>query len=66
MAVASARTNEEETKLFKSYSALHGIFLSEAYKRGSLEKIGDEFDVAEMAEEVKKFNKNPKTHSLMN
>ena len=25
MAVVSVRTNEEETKLFKSYSSLHGI-----------------------------------------
>lgn len=64
MAVVSVRTNEEETKLFKSYSSLHGVSISEAYKRALLEKIEDEFDAAEMAEEVEKFNKNPKTHSL--
>ena len=30
MAVASDRTNKEETKLFKSYSSLQGISISEA------------------------------------
>ncbi len=64
MAVVSVRTNEEETKLFKSYAALHGISVSEAYKRALLEKIEDEFDAAEMIEEAEKFSKNPKTHSL--
>ena len=64
MAVVSVRTNEEETKLFKSYCALYGISISEAYKHSLLEKIEDELDAAEMAEEVEKFNKNPKTHSL--
>lgn len=64
MAVISVRTNEEETRLFKSYAALHGISMSEAYKKALLEKIEDEFDAAEMSEEVEKFNKNPKTHSI--
>lgn len=38
--------------------------MSEAYKRELLEKNEDEFDAAETAEEVDKFNKNPKAHSL--
>lgn len=64
MPVVSVRTNEEETKLFKSYSALHGISMSEAYKRALLEKIEDEFDAAEMITEIQRFEKNPKTYSL--
>ena len=64
MAVVSVRTNEEETKLFRSYATLHNISMSEAYKRALIEKIEDEFDIAEMTEEVEKFEKNPKTHSL--
>lgn len=64
MAVVSVRTNEEETKLFRSYATLHNVSMSEAYKRALIEKIEDEFDIAEMAEEVEKFEKNPKTHSL--
>ena len=64
MAVVSVRTNKEETKLFRSYSSLHGISLSEAQKRALLERIEDELDAAEMAEEKEKLNKNPKTHSL--
>ena len=64
MAVVSVRTNKEETKLFKSYSSLHGISISEAQERALLGRIEDEFDAAEMAEEEEKLNKNPKTHSL--
>ena len=64
MPVVSVRTNEKETKLFKSYSALHGISMSEAYKRALLEKIEDEFDAAEMITEIQRFDKNPKTYSL--
>ncbi len=64
MPVVSVRINEEEAKLFKSYAKLHGISLSEAYKRALLEKIEDEFDLEEMSKAIDEFNKNPKTHSL--
>ena len=53
MAVISVRTNNEENDLFKSYTALHGISLSEALKRALLEKIEDEFDI-EVADEAYK------------
>ena len=64
MPVVSVRINEEEEKLFKSYANLHGISLSEAYKRALLEKIEDEFDLIEMTEALEEFSKNPKTYSL--
>lgn len=47
----SMRLNTEEERLFKSYSKLHGISVSEALKRALIEKIEDEFDAA-VAEEA--------------
>ena len=48
MAVVSVRMNEEESRLFMSYAKLHGLSISEAYKRALLEKIEDEFDAADL------------------
>lgn len=64
MAVVSVRMNEEESKLFMSYAKLHGLSISEAYKRALLEKIEDEFDAADLIEAAARFEKEPKTHSL--
>lgn len=64
MAVVSVRTNEEETLLFKSYAKLHGISISEAYKRALMEKIEDEFDAQEMETALERYHKNPKTYSF--
>ena len=64
MAVVSVRMNEEESRLFMSYATLHGLSISEAYKRALLEKIEDEFDAADLIEAAARFEKEPKTHSL--
>ena len=64
MAVISVRMNEEESRLFMSYAKLHGLSISEAYKRALLEKIEDEFDAADLIEAAARFEKEPKTHSL--
>ena len=64
MTITLVKINKEDAKLFKRYCTSHGTYLSKAFKHALLEKIEDEFDAAEMAEEVEKFNKNPKTHSL--
>ena len=64
MAVVSVRMNEEESRLFMSYAKLHGLSISEAYKRALLEKIEDEFDAADLIEAASRFEKEPKTHSL--
>ncbi len=66
MPVTSVRTNDEETELFKSYAKIHGISLSEAYKQALLEKIEDEFDLADIDEAVKRFEKTPKPIRLRN
>ena len=64
MAVVSVRMNEEESRLFMSYAKLHGLSISEAYKRALLEKIEDEFDAADLIEAAARFEKEPETHSL--
>ena len=64
MAVVSVRMNEEESRLFMSYAKLHGLSISEAYKRALLEKIEDEFDAADLTEAAARFEEEPKTHSL--
>lgn len=64
MAVIFVRMNEEESRLFMSYAKLHGLSISEAYKRALLEKIEDEFDAADLIEAAARFEKEPKTHSL--
>ena len=64
MAVVSVRMNEEESRLFMSYAKLHGLSISEAYKRALLEKIEDEFDAADLIEAAARFEKEPKAHSL--
>lgn len=64
MAVVSGRMNEEESRLLMSYAKLHGLSISEAYKRALLEKIEDEFDAADLIEAAARFEKEPKTHSL--
>lgn len=57
----SIRLNAEEERLVKSYCTLHGISVSEAFKRTLIEAIEDEFDLAEAEEAIKKYEKNPVT-----
>ena len=64
MSVASVRLSDEENELFRSYCAIRGISISEAFKMALFEKIEDEFDVIDFEEAEKAFNKNPVTHSL--
>ena len=46
------------------YCQLHGISISEAFKRALMEKIEDEFDLAEFEVALKEFEENPVTHTL--
>ena len=57
----SIRLTKEEERLVKSYCALHGISISEAFKRSLLEKIEDEFDLADAEEAIRKYEENPVT-----
>ena len=58
MMAFSIHLNDEERKLADSYAALHGISLSEAFKKALFEKIEDEYDVA-IVEEV--YDENAKS-----
>ena len=57
----SVRFDAEEEKLVKSYCAIHGISMSDAIRRAILEKIEDEFDLAEAEEAIRKFEADPVT-----
>ena len=64
MSVTSVRLSEEESNLVRSYCALHGVSLSDALKKALIEKIEDEFDLAEYEAAKKRFDENPVSHSL--
>ena len=59
MSVTSVRFSDEEYELIKSYCAMHGTTLSDALKRSLLEKIEDEFDLAEYEAAKKRYDENP-------
>lgn len=57
----SVRFDPEEEKLVKSYCSVHGISMSDAIRRSILEKIEDEFDLAEAEAALRKFEQDPVT-----
>lgn len=60
----SIRLNEDEEHLAKSYAAINGISVGEAFKRALFERIEDEYDVAVGELAYKEFLKDPKTYSF--
>ena len=60
----SIRLTDDEERLARSYAALLGISMGEAFKRALFEKIGDEYDIAVGDAAYKEYLKNPKTYSL--
>ena len=64
MPITSVRFTDEEYELIKSYCALHGSSLSDALKRALLDKIEDEFDLAEYEAAKKTYDENPVSYSL--
>ena len=64
MPVTSVRLNNEEEELIRSYCKIHGISLSEALKQALIEKIEDEFDLAEYEAAKKRYDENPISYSL--
>lgn len=59
----SLRLTEEDTQLFKSYAALHGISVSELVRQAVLERIEDEHDLRVYDEAIKRYRQNPVTYS---
>ena len=64
MSVTSVRLTDEESGLIRSYCALHGISMSDALKRALIERIEDEFDLAEYEAAKKRYDENPVSYSL--
>ena len=64
MAVTSVRLTEEESALIRSYCAIHGISMSDALKRALIERIEDEFDLAEFESAKKRYEEKPVSYSL--
>ena len=64
MPVTSVRLTEEESSLIRSYCSIHGISMSEALKRALIERIEDEFDLAEYEAAKKRYDENPVSYSL--
>lgn len=64
MSVVSLRLNEEENKLFKTYSKHTGKSLSELFKSALAEQIEDELDYEIGIKALENFKENPKTYSI--
>lgn len=64
MSVVSLRLNDEENKLFKTYSKHTGKSLSELFKSALVEQIENELDYETGLKALKDFNKDPITHSI--
>lgn len=60
----SIRLTEEEEKLAKSYAALTGVSMGEAFKKALFEKIEDEYDIVVGEAAYRKYLDNPKTYSF--
>ena len=64
MPVIFVRLTDEESSLIRSYCALHGVSMSDALKRALIERIEDEFDLAEYEAAKKRYDENPVSYSL--
>lgn len=60
----SLRLSEEETKLVKSYAALHNISLSDLFRQAVLEKIEEEYDISAFDKAMAAYKADPVTYSL--
>ena len=59
----SIRLTDDEEKLARSYAALLGISMGEAFKQALFEKIEYEYDLAVGEAAYKKHLDDPKTYS---
>lgn len=64
MVTVSLRLNEKEEELFRSYATHTGKTLSELFKSSLLEQIETQLDYEIGVQALKKFDKNPVTHSI--
>ena len=64
MGVSSVRMSKEEEELIRAYCKLHGLSISDAFKRALLEKIEDEYDIKCAEKALKEFEKDPTTYTF--
>ena len=60
----SIRLTDDEEKLARSYAALQGISMGEAFKQALFEKIEDEYDITIADAAYNRYLEKPKTYSL--
>lgn len=60
----SIEMSEEEARIFEDYAKHHNVSVSDAMKSTLSEKIEDEFDAVDLIDDVARFEKEHKIHSL--
>lgn len=59
----SLRLTDDDAALVKSYAKMHGLSVSEFARQAMLDRIEDEFDLADLNEALAEWEKNPVTYS---
>lgn len=60
----SIEMSEEEARIFEDYAKHHNISVSDVMKSALSEKTEDKFDAVDLIEDVARFEKEHKIHSL--
>ena len=60
----SLRLNDEDTSMVKAYAAMHGISVSELFRRSVFEHIEDELDLQAYSKAKARYDNNPVSQSL--
>lgn len=60
----SIRLSESDSALIRKYAEMNKITISDLVRQTLLERIEEEYDIAEYEEAMKEYLDNPKTYSL--
>ena len=60
----SLRLNDDDTRVIKAYSDMHGMSVSELMRQAVLERIEDEYDLKAYEAAMAEYKANPITYSL--
>ena len=58
------RLSESDSALIRKYAEMNKITISDLVRQTLLERIEEEYDIAEYEEAMKEYLDNPKTYSL--
>jgi uncharacterized protein (DUF1778 family) len=56
MATMTIRISDEDKELIKAYAKVHGMSVAEVLRSSAIERIEDEFDLAELNEAIATSN----------